>query len=189
MKPHQCRAEGQDHLPWSAGHANLGAAQDTVGCLGCAGKLLAHVQLAVPVPLSPFQKGYALSLCFPSYTDSGSCFDPGATTCTWLCWTSWGHPGPTHCSNLSRSLWVASHPSGMSTVPHSLMTSTNWLRVHVIPLSIPLMKMLKSTIPLISMWTFSQWPPFSGYDLTTSSLSIKQSIHQINLFPAWREKC
>ena len=31
VRPHQCRAEGQDHLPRSAGHASFDAAQDTIG--------------------------------------------------------------------------------------------------------------------------------------------------------------
>lgn len=37
-------------------------------------------------------------------------------------------------------------------------------------------------------WSPSRhWPPLSVYDLTTSSLSIKQSIHRIHIFPIWRE--
>ena len=42
----QSRAEGQDHLPHSAGHASFNAAQDLIGFLGCEDTLLAHIQLA-----------------------------------------------------------------------------------------------------------------------------------------------
>ena len=50
-------------------------------------------------------------------------------------------------SSLSRSLWMASHPSGVLTAPHSLVSSANVLRVHSIPLSMSLMKILNSTSP------------------------------------------
>ena len=35
VRPHQHRVEGQDHLPHSAGHSSLDAAQDRVDFLGC----------------------------------------------------------------------------------------------------------------------------------------------------------
>jgi len=41
------RAQGQNHLPPSADHASLGAAQDTVGLLGCEHTLSAHAQLFI----------------------------------------------------------------------------------------------------------------------------------------------
>ncbi|KAK4827087.1 LOW QUALITY PROTEIN: hypothetical protein QYF61_014189 [Mycteria americana] len=54
-----------------------------------------------------------------------------------------------HFSSLSRSLWMVSHPSDVSTAPLSLMSSANLLRVHSIPLSMSLMKILNSTGPTI----------------------------------------
>ena len=55
VRPHQCRVEGQYHLPQPAGHTSFDAAQDMVGFLGCEGTLLAHVQLAVHwYPEAPF---------------------------------------------------------------------------------------------------------------------------------------
>ena len=45
VRTHQCRVEGQDHLPQPAGHTSFDASQDTFGFLGCEGTLLAHVQL------------------------------------------------------------------------------------------------------------------------------------------------
>ena len=47
MRPHQHRAEGQDHLSHPAGHTSSDAAWDLVGFLGCKGTLLACVQLAI----------------------------------------------------------------------------------------------------------------------------------------------
>ena len=40
---HQSEAEGQNHLPWPAGHASLDADQDTIGFLGCECTLVAHI--------------------------------------------------------------------------------------------------------------------------------------------------
>jgi len=53
------------------------------------------------------------------------------------------HLGP--LLSLSRALWMASHPSGVLTSPHSLVSSANLLRVPSMPLSMSLMKILKST--------------------------------------------
>ena len=47
VRPHQCRAEGKDHLPHPAGHASFDAAQNSVAFLGCEGALMAYVQLAI----------------------------------------------------------------------------------------------------------------------------------------------
>jgi len=52
-----------------------------------------------------------------------------------------------HFSSLSRSLRMASHPSGVLTTPLSLVSSSNLLWVHSTPLSMSLMKILKSTGP------------------------------------------
>jgi len=47
VSSHQSRAEWQNHLPLSAGHAAFDAAQDTAGLLGCERTLVAHVQLFI----------------------------------------------------------------------------------------------------------------------------------------------
>jgi len=44
----QSGAEGQNPLARPAGHAAFGAAQNTVGLLGCEHTLLGHVQLFIP---------------------------------------------------------------------------------------------------------------------------------------------
>ena len=43
---HQCRAEGQDHLLWSADPSSFDAAQERVCFLGSEGTVLTHIQLA-----------------------------------------------------------------------------------------------------------------------------------------------
>ena len=47
MWPQQNRAEGEDHLPQSAGHVLFNAPQDTVGLLGYKSTLMARGQPAV----------------------------------------------------------------------------------------------------------------------------------------------
>jgi len=47
MGPHKGRAEGDNHLPLSAGHPSCDAAQVTVDLLGCKRMLLAHVKFFI----------------------------------------------------------------------------------------------------------------------------------------------
>ena len=88
------------------------------------------------------------------------------------------------CKSLSR----ASRPSGMTTTPHSLLSSANLLRVHLISLSMSLMKMLNSSSPCTDPWGT---PLVTGIHLDIEPLTpmvmtgywIKKSI--INLFHIW----
>ena len=66
MRPHQRRAEGQDHLPCPAGCTALDAAQDTVGFLGCEVTLLAHVQLHIHQHPQVFYSRAALNFSSPN---------------------------------------------------------------------------------------------------------------------------
>jgi len=59
---HQCRVEGQDHLPWPAGHASFDAAQDMVSVLGCEDTVLPYVQLPSTSTPKPFSILMSLSL-------------------------------------------------------------------------------------------------------------------------------
>ena len=116
------------------------AAQDMVGVLGCEGTLLAHGQL---LSTKSFWQGCAQFFHLPASTGSADCHDPGADHAL-------GFVEPHevllgHCSSPSESLWIASRHSDMLTTLHSLMSSINLMRVHVIPLSTSLMKILKST--------------------------------------------
>jgi len=47
VRSHKSGVKGQNHLPQSAGHTSLDAAQDTVGFLGCKRTLPAHVELLI----------------------------------------------------------------------------------------------------------------------------------------------
>ena len=98
---------------------------------------------------------------------------------------------------LSRSLWMASLPSIVSNAPHSLVSTANLLRTHSIPLSISLIKMIKSTNPgqipgrhhssLASTWTYEYLPLQSGCNHPTNYLSTKYSTLQIHISPIWRQ--
>ena len=139
VRPHQCRVVGQDHLPRPAGHAALNAAQHTVGFLGCKETVLAHVQLPTHqhpqvffgrAVLNPFIPQLVLVAGVASIQVQDLAFgvvEPQEV-----------HLGP--LLNLSRSHLS----SGESTTPHSLLSSANLLRVPLTPLSVSLMKILKS---------------------------------------------
>lgn len=95
-----------DKLPLPAGNA----AQDMTGFLGCKYILMAPVHFFL-VP-NPSLQSCCLSihslssqyLCIDrSLLCIWNCPGPGATPCTWHCWTSWLLYGPTF--RLSRSLW------------------------------------------------------------------------------------
>jgi len=47
VRPHQCRVQGHDPLPASAGHTIPDPSQDAVGLLGHVGRLMALIQPAV----------------------------------------------------------------------------------------------------------------------------------------------
>ena len=57
MGPHEGRVEGDSPFTVPVGHSFFGAAQDTVGILGCKSTLLAHIHLFIhqdphsPIPL------------------------------------------------------------------------------------------------------------------------------------------
>uniref|UniRef100_A0A8D0KQB7 Uncharacterized protein n=1 Tax=Strix occidentalis caurina TaxID=311401 RepID=A0A8D0KQB7_STROC len=83
--PHQCRAQGDCHLPASAGHTISNTSQDAVGFLGPLGTLLAHGQLLVnenpqillfqTAPATPPQ----------ACSHAGGCCGPRAGPGTWPC--------------------------------------------------------------------------------------------------------
>ncbi|GAB0184594.1 hypothetical protein GRJ2_000924700 [Grus japonensis] len=65
VRPHQCRVQGDNHVPSPAGHTIPDTSQDAVGFLGHLGTLLAHVQPAVNQhPQVPFRQA-AFQLLFP----------------------------------------------------------------------------------------------------------------------------
>jgi len=88
-----------------------------------------------------------------------------------------------HFSSLFRSLWMTARPSLKEGHLFIVMASANLLRVHLIPLSMSLIKMLNSTdfktdswgMPLVtsSTWTQSHWLQPSGCDHPTDPLSTE----------------
>ena len=61
-----------------------------------------------------------------------------------------------------KPFWMISLPSIASTAPLSSLSSANLLRVHSIPLSVSLIKMLKSISPKmgpLGMWVQIQYSP------------------------------
>ena len=119
MGSHQSRVEGQNPLPWPAGHASFDAACDTAGFLGwkC---WLGHCWLMSsfysPGSPSPSWQGCSQTIHPPVCIDTGDFPDPGAGPCTWpfvnIRLFAWAQS-----SSLSRSLWMASRPSSESAAP------------------------------------------------------------------------
>lgn len=48
----------------------------------------------------PFTSGLCSIFYPPACTDSRGCFDPGASPCTWRCWTPWGSSEPISVNTL-----------------------------------------------------------------------------------------
>jgi len=154
MRSNQHRAEGQDQLPQPASRASSDAAQDTVGFLGCKGTLLAHVQLDIlqldihQLAIHP-EVHFGRTAIYPFVSQLVLIVGVATTQVQDL---ALGFLEPlrftwAHSSSLSRPLCMAFHPLGMLTAPHSLMSTANLLRTHLIPLSMSLMKVLKSISP------------------------------------------
>ena len=131
--------------------ATLVAAQDAVCLWGYKRTLLAYVQTFVHQAPKSCSAEMLSVRSFPSL-------------CTYL-----GLPQPmfntlhlgllnlirftyAHFSRLFGSLWMTSVPSVVSVAPLSLVSSSDLLRVHSIPLSISLIKMIKITSPKMNLW-------------------------------------
>ncbi|KAK4825966.1 hypothetical protein QYF61_003535 [Mycteria americana] len=144
---HQSRVEGQNHLPRPAGHASFDAAQDMVGLLGCEHTLPVHVQLFIHQYPRVFLSRAALHPFIPQPV-----LIPGVAP-TQVQDPALGlvEPHQVHMGPLLQLVHVPLDdiPSGVSTAPLSLVSSANLLRVHSIPLSMSLMKILNSTGPTI----------------------------------------
>jgi len=201
VRPHQCRAEGQDHLPRPAGHASFDAVQNTVDFLGCEDTVLVHVQFPIhQYPQILFWHGCASSFYPPACTDSRGCHGPGARPCTWICWTSWDSPQSTPRACLGLSGW---HSFPQAYWPHPTAwchqqicwwciqshCQCHWKRVRYSKVLGPAFTPEGHHSSLITIWTWRHWTSLSLYNLVTSSLSVSQSTHQIHICPIWREGC
>ncbi|KAK4825193.1 hypothetical protein QYF61_025121 [Mycteria americana] len=121
VRPHQCRVQGHDHFPSPAGHTIPDTSHDALGLLGHLGALPAHIQAAVDQHAQCSTQHLALLNLIQLAL--------------------------AHRSSLSRSLCRAFLPSSRSTLPHNLVSSANLLRVHSIPSSRSLIKLLNRTGP------------------------------------------
>ncbi|KAK4818658.1 hypothetical protein QYF61_017266 [Mycteria americana] len=138
VRPHQCRVQGHDHFPSPAGHTISDTSQDVIGFLGHLGTLPAHIQPAVNQH-SPVL--FCLAAFQPLFPRPVALHGVVVTQLALA-----------HRSSLSRSLCRAFLPSGRSTLPHNLVSSENLLRVHSIPSSRSLIKMLNRTGPSTEPW-------------------------------------
>jgi len=95
-------------------------------------------------PSSPSQQGYSQEL-LPVCTFILDCPDKYKFNILYLALLNISRFMWTHCSSWFRFLWIAFLTYLVSAVPLSLVPSADLLRVRSIPLSMSLIKMLKST--------------------------------------------
>ncbi|CAM4651448.1 unnamed protein product [Lepidochelys olivacea] len=75
MRTHQCRIEGNDHVPRSAGYAPTYTSQNAIGLLGNKGTLPTHIQLSIEKVLEEATCSICLEyLTKPVTTDCGHNF-------------------------------------------------------------------------------------------------------------------
>ena len=149
MWPHQCWVEGKHHLPQPAGNTSPNAGLDTISFLCCKDTLLAPVHPGVlHVPTSFFTKllsswvatSWCLGLFFPR------CRTLHISLLNFMKFLS------AHFSSLSRSLWMAAQLCGVLVTCPSFVSSANLVRLHSVPSSRSLMKVLNRTGPSIYSW-------------------------------------
>ena len=111
----------------------------------CEGTLLAHVQLPGHEKKTSTTRSFLEGLCFPFISQLVLVMGVDLIQVQDLVFR-FVEPHEVYLG-LSRSLWMASHTSGVSTEPYSVLSSANLLRVHLTPLLMSLMKILRSIIP------------------------------------------
>lgn len=165
------------------------AVQDAIGFLGCT--LAAHVRPLIHQDPIIILSQAVLDLFIPIL-----CWNQGlpwhrCSTLYLILWSLmrflWAH-----FSSFFRSLWVTPHPTAVWTALLSLVSFTNLLRVHLMPLSVPLMKTLYSAAPSIDTWGtplvtgVPQDPeplPYTFCMIYALFSSTEQSTHPIKLAP------
>ncbi|KAK4828634.1 hypothetical protein QYF61_000282 [Mycteria americana] len=142
VQPHQCPVQGHDHFPTPAGHTISDTSQDAVGLLGHLGTLPAHIQLAVNQHPQVLFRRAAFQPLFPKpVVLHGVVVTQHLALLNLIQLTS---PIDPACP--------AFLPSSRSTLPHNLVSSANLLRVHSIPLSRSLIKVVNRTSPNTEPW-------------------------------------
>ncbi|KAK4813748.1 LOW QUALITY PROTEIN: hypothetical protein QYF61_023684 [Mycteria americana] len=150
VRPHQCRVQGDNHFPTPAGHTIPDTSQDAIGFLGRLGTLLAHIQPAVDQHPQVLFCQAAFQPLFPKPV----ALHGVVVTQVWD--PALGLVKP-HTINLSPSIQpvqipLSFLPSSRSTLPPKLVSSANLLRVHSIPSSRSLIKILNKTGPKTEPW-------------------------------------
>lgn len=136
MGSHKSRIKwGKNHLLWSASSASFDAAQDSIWHT-----LLAHVVFSSTITSKSFSAGLLPVTFLSSLSVCLGLPWPGCRTLHLFVELQQVCTAP--ISILSGSLWVASLHSSMLTSPHSLVSSANFLRVHLVPLSMSPAKIL-----------------------------------------------
>ncbi|KAK4813629.1 hypothetical protein QYF61_014389, partial [Mycteria americana] len=152
--------------------------RDTVGLLGCERTLSAHAQFFVhQYPQVLFRRA-ALKHIIPQPVSKPR-IAPTRCRTLHLALLNLMRFTQAHFSSLSRSLWMTSRPSDLSTAPLSLVSSANLLSVHLISLSMSLMKTLNSTGPTIDRYpldaTIQTIPcPLNGPPIKSISLQFRE---------------
>ncbi|KAK4810817.1 hypothetical protein QYF61_008789 [Mycteria americana] len=147
----ECRVQGHDHFPSPAGHTIPDTSQDAIGFLGHLGTLLAHIQPAVNQHLQVLLCRAAFQPLFPKPVALHGVVVTKVQDLA-LGLVESHTIASAHRSSLSRSLCRDFLPSSRSTLPHNLVSSANLLRVHSIPLSRSLIKILNRTGPNTEPW-------------------------------------
>ncbi|KAK4817624.1 LOW QUALITY PROTEIN: hypothetical protein QYF61_021527, partial [Mycteria americana] len=140
--------EVRPHHP--AGHTIPDTSQDAIGLLGHLGTLLAHIQLAVDQHPQVLFHWAAFQPLFPKPV----ALHGVVVTQVQDLALSFVEPHTIDLSPWIQPVQVplAFLPSSRSTLPHNLVSSANLLRVHSIPLSRSLIKILNRTGPSTEPW-------------------------------------
>ena len=190
MWSHQGRAEGQDHLPWPADHDSFGAVQDRSGFLGCEGTHCYFMSTCyLLVSLCPLWQGCSLSWHPSTCADTRGWLPLPMCSTLHLDFLNLMSFSLSHWQRLAKSLSVASHPSVIFTLSHSLLSSTNLMRMYLIPLSMSLLKILKSDpwgAPLVTSLA-RHWANDHHSQGMTRLNFVHQSTFQIHTFWIWKE--
>lgn len=121
----KCGVDRENNFAWPTGHS-LDIAQDAIA-FHCKLTWLAHVQFLFLQKLHVFLHRAALYTLIIQSMFSLGLSQPNTRRYTWPCWIEW-----------------VTLPSNVWSAPLSLVSSTNLLRIHLIPLSMSLKNMLNA---------------------------------------------
>jgi len=184
MSPHQCWAEGKDHLPWPAGNALLNAAQDAI----CHSE---RVHCWLLVNLSTSTPTLFLQICFPA---GWSLLCTGAWVHFSLkCWRAsyfplnfmWFLSARFFC--LSSSLWMAAQPC----VYQPFVTILYRLKAYIVRAVCSIIQAIDEEVK--QYWP-QYWPPWGtalviGLHMDFELLTMTPWAHQFSQFSVHLAVC